>query len=94
MIAGMLTTLPANDPTTKIKQDDYVINGSSPTIDQYSSTITGKFIGSKNTTNSKVPSLEDTIITLYDHLREIQEPLGAEFQKVLDDNFSELLARW
>lgn len=28
------------------------------------------------------------------HLLIIQEPLGTDFQKVIDDNLSELLARW
>jgi hypothetical protein len=34
------------------------------------------------------------LIGLYDFLREEQKPLGAEFQKVLDENFSEIVARW
>jgi hypothetical protein len=35
-----------------------------------------------------------TLRDLYAHLLKEQKPLPHEFQKVLDDNFSELLARW
>jgi len=95
LIAGMLTTLPINNPapdTRIIRRNEYVINSTSATFDQYSSSITGKFTGSVS--KVIVTNLEETIVTLYDHLRKIQEPLGADFQKVLDDNLSELLARW
>ncbi len=35
-----------------------------------------------------------TLQDLYARLLKEQKPLPPDFQKVLDDNFSELLARW
>lgn len=35
-----------------------------------------------------------TLEEFYEQLANSQEPLGVEFEKVLNDNLTELLARW
>lgn len=37
---------------------------------------------------------EEAIIKLHDSLQKNQEALGIDFQKILDENLSELLVRW
>ncbi|SRR5882724_10022080 len=59
---------------------------SSNTSGQYENVFTGEYEGS-------MISFEETVVSFYEQLLKVQEPLGQEFEQVLHDNLWDLMVR-
>jgi len=64
-------------------ESPYIWNGSKATYDRYSNPITGGY-------NSAQDSFEAAVGNFYSRLLIGQEPLGADFEKVLNENLWDL----
>ena len=86
LIAGLHSPLADAGTDTnskKILQPSYSANGNEPTYDSMRGTVSGTY-------NSSVIKFEQSIGRFYEKLLSHQEPLGAEFGKVLYGNLWDL----
>lgn len=83
LVSHMISIPPVKDIPVQGKkpllQDPYSWNGTNASFNPYRSSITGQLSFAQNT-------FEEDVGNFYAYLLANQEPLGAEFEKVLYDN--------